>query len=782
MNLCRLLLANCIVLWNLPAVASEMIVARGGQSTWQYLDTAAAPGKDWALPAFNAASWKSGPAPLGYGNKDMVTKLSFGPDSKSKPITAWFRRVVEVADPAKIENLVIRLRRDDGAVVYWNGKELFRSNMPAGEITSTTRAVDMLNPEMEKGTYHVSVASVKGQVVKGSNILGVEVHQCDPGSSDLIFDLEAVAYAPGEPLHHMDYFAEGFAALKDKDKDRAYKVVLNLDPAKQGYAEFMAGAWKSFAARGAPFDDRYFTLLDKARAAAPAEIELASAWVRAHVDARKGLPVKPAARSLPAAIPAEFRFIADTPPEAKPAPKSEPVRSDSKKDDSKKSDLVSRKKLLADIDDLELLLENCYAGLERRSANYRGALDALRASITADLPVSVFRHRLWRALTVFGDPQIWVKDRPMPQRIPALFMMYGEQVAAVTPDHTQFVVPDFPYLTEIKGRPVGDWIAAAERIVPRASAVSHRLWALRQLSDLAAVGRELSMPAPWPAVFVSQDGKNKQTADLNNLDMARAGERDDWPDTQSQILKETIGYLRIPYMGDAGGINDWMKKFKDTRGMIIDVRGTGGGKQDIIRTLLPWFMKPKSPLKVINISAYRLPLPVKPPNPSGFLGEGMHPVSSARWSAPQAAQISAFLKTWEPQWKLPPDKFTDWHVMAVSAESNGDAKYYDKPVIVLMDSRSSNAADNLLAAFKGHPNVTLIGTPGSGGGGRTTTFALPNTKTEVTFPHTASFYPSGKPSDAGGIQPDVTMEPTLDDQIDGRGDSVLQAAVARLEQ
>jgi hypothetical protein len=45
----------------------------------------------------------------------------------------------------------------------------------------------------------------------------------------------------------------------------------------------------------------------------------------------------------------------------------------------------------------------------------------------------------------------------------------------------------------------------------------------------------------------------------------------------------------------------------------------------------------------------------------------------------------------------------------------------------------------------------------------------------------ASFASNGQTYDGNGVAPDVVMELKLDDRIAGHGDSVLDAAVARLK-
>ena len=72
----------------------------------------------------------TGSAPFGYGDGDEATVLSYGPAVTNKFITTYFRRAFTVANTSVIHALTLRLLRDDGAVVYLNGAEVFRSNMP----------------------------------------------------------------------------------------------------------------------------------------------------------------------------------------------------------------------------------------------------------------------------------------------------------------------------------------------------------------------------------------------------------------------------------------------------------------------------------------------------------------------------------------------------------------------------------------------------------------------------------------------------------------------------
>jgi hypothetical protein len=341
-------------------------------------------------------------------------------------------------------------------------------------------------------------------------------------------------------------------------------------------------------------------------------------------------------------------------------------------------------------------------------------------------------------------------------------------------------------VAEINGRPASEWLSAAQRIVPQASPQYRLNLALEMLPVLPAVARELKQPADRFTLTLLSDEGERTSRDVRP-GFVRSGGPASWPDTSSELRKDDIGYLRLPQMGDGeafiASLNEWMRKFTGTRGLIIDVRGNSGGTQDAIRTILPWLMKPASPMKIINVAAYRLPVPLPGPNPSGFLGlynRGLHPVTSKVWTPEQAAHIRDFLSRWEPKWKLPAGKFSDWHVMAVSRESNPGAGYYDKPVIVLQNEECFSATDNFLGALKGHPNVTLMGTASGGGSGRMARYSLPNSKLSLTLCQMASFATTGLTYDGHGVIPDIVLAPKLTDHLAGKGDSLLDAAVARL--
>lgn len=174
---------------------SETLISSG--SVWKYLDDGSdqgmsSDGTDWfAHPNYDDSLWLEGPAELGYGDASQgrpeATMINSGPVGNSF-ITTYYRHAFFVDDASRYTSLHLRLLRDDGAVVYLNGVEVARSNMPAGEINYLTQANSGISGDGESAFHEFPVEA--HLLSHGINVLAVEVHQVSGTSSDISFDLE----------------------------------------------------------------------------------------------------------------------------------------------------------------------------------------------------------------------------------------------------------------------------------------------------------------------------------------------------------------------------------------------------------------------------------------------------------------------------------------------------------------------------------------------------------------------------------------------------------------
>lgn len=184
-----------------PAAAAALadpsaLIPRG--SEWKYLDNGSDQGTAWRNNGFDDSGWSRGVASLGYAGSTKpqpTTVIGYGPDDRNKYITTYFRKEFDVSDASAIRGLTATLIRDDGAVVYLNGEEVFRTNMPSGAILYTTRASSNVADQREEYSFAIDPSLL----VNGANVLAVEVHQDSVTSSDLYFDLDLKGEAAGPP-------------------------------------------------------------------------------------------------------------------------------------------------------------------------------------------------------------------------------------------------------------------------------------------------------------------------------------------------------------------------------------------------------------------------------------------------------------------------------------------------------------------------------------------------------------------------------------------------------
>ena len=160
-------------------------------SIWNYQDQGANLGTSWRNVGYNdnGPGWSSAATQLGYGEDGEANVISFGNDSNNKHITTYFRKTFTVGDEGVV-SATLNLKRDDGAVVYLNGTEIGRSNLPNGTIGYTTLASSAIGGAAE--STPVAISFDPGLLLAGNNTLAVEIHQVNGGSSDLAFDAELV--------------------------------------------------------------------------------------------------------------------------------------------------------------------------------------------------------------------------------------------------------------------------------------------------------------------------------------------------------------------------------------------------------------------------------------------------------------------------------------------------------------------------------------------------------------------------------------------------------------
>ena len=219
---------------------------------WKYYDAGSFPGPGWNNLSFNDTNWKEGAGELGYGDGNEATILDYGPDPNNKYVTSYFRLEFEIPDTSLYSEYTVRLMRDDGAVIYINGEEVLRSNMPQGYVTYDTYSTTYVGGDDENAYFEFSLDKLPVQ--PGTNVIAVEIHQTNGTSSDISFDLEFLGnyYTKGEIYYLYDSHVlfepeEGITITPVfKSSDTLPKLIIN---------EFMASNQSAYPDEAGEYED-----------------------------------------------------------------------------------------------------------------------------------------------------------------------------------------------------------------------------------------------------------------------------------------------------------------------------------------------------------------------------------------------------------------------------------------------------------------------------------------------------------------------------------------------
>jgi len=455
----------------------------------------------------------------------------------------------------------------------------------------------------------------------------------------------------------------------------------------------------------------------------------------------------------------------------------------------------SRIRAEEDLDELEWLLENRYSYLHLKGVDYKAALDSIRCSLGDGIHRGLLGYELSKFIALFGDGHSRVASSSCRLQSlctgfpPFLVEESNGRFVAFKPDRSDFIDSNTPFLRAIDSLPVDSWLKVAGQFVERGSPQFIRHHTIRNLRYLDCLRKELGLPEK-NTVEIELESTDGSFIKCVKLPLVKEKpiygfwprpdvEFTSWEDIrpESRILPSNIAYLRFVLMpaepGFLDGLFEAMGQFRSTDGLIIDLRTNGGGRRAPLRVLLPFFMAPNDPPRVVNAAAYRLGTKnIK----EDFKARYLYSISSSRWSKAEREVIVHFAKIFKPEWTPPKGQFSPWHFFVISPSKDKRYYYYNKPVVILMGRGNFSACDIFLGAFKGLKNIILMGRSSGGGSGCYQDYRLCHSDIRICLSRMASFQPNGKLYDGNGIHPDIVAEPAPTDFI-GQSDTLLDRAI-----
>lgn len=168
-------------------LSAQTVAIISDDETWNYrkaTEEPSSPREAWRLPGFDDSGWVTGAAPFFYesnsgysGNTELI-------DMRGGYTGIYLRKSFDIANPAAMEEMTLRIASDDGCVIWLNGKEVDRINAPSGDLGPEATA---LGASGEPNTAELILNPAEDWLQSGENILAIHALNASlSGSSDFL--------------------------------------------------------------------------------------------------------------------------------------------------------------------------------------------------------------------------------------------------------------------------------------------------------------------------------------------------------------------------------------------------------------------------------------------------------------------------------------------------------------------------------------------------------------------------------------------------------------------
>ena len=177
--------------------------------SWYYYQNGSLDDESWKSTKYSTTKWSRGMAPFGFGNNGRpmskaTTVLNKTDENGNSRPTYYFRKEFNVT-PTDNDTYTLNFELDDGMIVYVNGQEAGRYHMPSGAKYADYVQDYYDNTYEGENPYQGTMEIDRSLIRYGSNVITVEVHNCNNTSSDLWFDASLTVSRPREITEEPEY-------------------------------------------------------------------------------------------------------------------------------------------------------------------------------------------------------------------------------------------------------------------------------------------------------------------------------------------------------------------------------------------------------------------------------------------------------------------------------------------------------------------------------------------------------------------------------------------------
>jgi len=200
-------------------------------------------------------------------------------------------------------------------------------------------------------------------------------------------------------------------------------------------------------------------------------------------------------------------------------------------------------------------------------------------------------------------------------------------------------------------------------------------------------------------------------------------------------------------------------KRRRVRRLVLDLRGNGGGNNEITNDLCKYLLK----------------------QPFYLTKSGLAPIRIPSFMQPDSTKPAYFDTT--AVRRLPDGRFSKAS-RNIGLQQPYPGRYFRGQLVVLVDGGTFSAASNLTASLRAQRRLTVVGQETGGGeagcsGGTISELELPNTHLVLHLPHFQMLTACRQPQLGRGVRPDLEVVPTPR-QVAARIDPILPQLLALL--
>lgn len=463
---------------------------------------------------------------------------------------------------------------------------------------------------------------------------------------------------------------------------------------------------------------------------------------------------------------------------------STPTNIDRKKDEK----YISKTEAIHDLKQFKEILDTKSSYAQLSSFDYKSAISKVITSIIQkdkeEISIDKLIYEMNTIISEIGDRHSSVKNETLDKnsyktynlRLPFGITILDKKIIAVKQkfdNNYTYYDEEFPYIKSINGIPIKTLIDTynfKDKKAPKEAKLSLGAKAIQKYGALLFHTNK-ECPERVEVIFSNGRHENKETLALtidrkeyisnlrvSNYDAIKKVTKGKF-DGLKRLLNRNIGYIKLPMMfyyknhnGLEQFVENTIQEFFNTKALILDLRNNPGGSRELLQTFATYIIPSEQSPWVANVGYLRTNIPIDTDMRS-MSSRYLYTYNSKNFTDTDREAIDIFNKTFKTEKNFDNSKFSSPFYMVLRTGKIS----YKQSIYILVDEYSFSAATVFTAAFKGLPNIKIVGVTTDGSSGNSKKVHLDNSNIRIKISTMLSFQRNGKTLDGNGTVPDINI-------------------------